>query len=182
MNIPAVLFSFSLMFQTEGGLTYCFCLCRPFGTCSFISTICHHKEQGGQCHSTTVAKPSGNTYLCLVVWKQHRGLYSLWTDIKLWWRSFLTEEGGKEWSGNASKQSHMQEIYKWDQDTSGSLTYLCWNTRTALRLLLWLSCRVYHHLLQIANSLFPAFTSNRDVMNQNLEEFLMCSSPPSFLW
>jgi len=71
-----------LVFHREGGLTPCFCLCRSLGTCSSISSICHHEEQGGQCHGSTVAKSSGNTYLCLVVWEQHRGLYSLWTDIK----------------------------------------------------------------------------------------------------
>lgn len=72
-------------FHRGGGLTSCFCLCRSLGTCSLISSICHHKEQGGQCHSSTVAKSSGNTNLCLVVWKQHGGLYSLWTEVKTIW-------------------------------------------------------------------------------------------------
>lgn len=72
-------------FHSGEGLTSCFCLCRSLGTRSLISPICHHKEQGGQCHSSTVAKSSGNTYLYLVVWKQHRGLYSLWTEVKTIW-------------------------------------------------------------------------------------------------
>jgi len=78
MDIPLVPFSPMLTFQREGRLTCCFCLYRPLGTHSLISTICHHKEQGGQCHRSTVAKPSWNTYLHLVVWEQHGGLYSLW--------------------------------------------------------------------------------------------------------
>ena len=95
MDMPSVLFSPRLTFQTEGGLTCCFCFCRPLGTCSLISTICHHKEQGGQRHGSSVAKPSGNTYLCLVVWEQHGGLYSLWTEIKIILEE-LSDGGGRE--------------------------------------------------------------------------------------
>lgn len=83
MGIPSAPFSPRLTFQREEMLTCCLCLCRPLGTCSLISTICHHKEQGGQCHDSAVAKPSGNTYLRLVVWEQHGGLYFLWTEIKI---------------------------------------------------------------------------------------------------
>lgn len=85
-----------VVFHREG-LSPCICLCRSLGTCSFISSICYHEEQGGQCHGSTVAKSSGNTYLHLVVWEQHRGLYSLWTYIKTIKEEFWERRKRRVW-------------------------------------------------------------------------------------
>lgn len=51
-----------------------FLLClRSLGACAPVSSLCHHKEQRGQCNSGAVAQSSGHPHLCVVVRKQHGG-------------------------------------------------------------------------------------------------------------